>query len=331
MVRLAGDRLKGRSAQLASAAVVEQARALPTSPGVYVFHGRHGHPIYVGKAKDVRRRVHQHLFGAKERRHQEMVSGIRDIEHRPTATELHALLLEDELIKRLRPSYNRKQKKQLTPRFIELTPGPFPALRHARAPESCAGRLYGPYPDVHYVEELLGLVTRSFGLRPCADERLSGPCSQLGPACAGPCVGRVSEAEYARGAAQAEGFLRGETTELLARLGEEVRLHSERLQFEQASGARDRLVFAERYLRYWKFFSDFRERRALVEDAEHTYLFHRGSIAGHWPGRAPSGEELERAFAVELSREPDWVLLDRAAIVRAWVASRSGRRCTFLD
>ncbi|MHB8873452.1 MAG: excinuclease ABC subunit UvrC [Myxococcaceae bacterium] len=281
--------------------LVRKVRGLPEGPGVYLLLGRERLPIYVGKSVNLRRRVREHL------RPGELASGIHDLACISTETELHALLLEDELIKRHRPAHNRRQKKFLLRRYLALdrSAGALRVVDTAQA--SRRSEVFGPYPDEHFAADLLAFVARYFGLRG-----------------APPSTGRV-----ARDVAGAVAFLEGEGEELAARIRGEMNRHSVGLAFELASAARDRLRFAESYLRHQKFFADFTRRSVLVEDLARpggAYLFVRGRLLGHWPATPLAAELLRLAAAGPLPPEPDFALRDRANVVRSWVAARRATR-----
>jgi excinuclease UvrABC nuclease subunit len=236
-----------------------------------------------------------------------MAAGVRDLRFFPTQTELHALLLEDQLIKAHHPPYNRRQKKELRQCYLTLGPG------NAAAPAVTAqprGRwAFGPFRDVHYAGELAALASRYFGLGPATPTRT--PAS--------------------RDRRAAAGFLSGESDEVLHRIRAEVLRHREALAFELAAAARDRLRFCQAFLPAQRFFQDFKHRTMLVEDLARGgrcfFIFVRGSLRHHARGRPPRlCPPLEPGPA-----EPDAHLFDRAALLRAWLsAGAETRRCTVM-
>jgi len=279
---------------------------------VYVFLGREQLPIYVGKSVNVRRRVQQHLSRppSSERHFREMAAGVFDLRSVSTGTELHALVLEDQLIKELRPAYNRRQKKFLNQRYLELSSrGPAGLSVVSQAKGTFGRSVFGPFSDEYYAARLAALTSRYFGLGSRTPAREEPP-EDL-PA--------------------ARAFLTGESAEVLERIRGEVSRHRATLAFELAAAARDRLRFCESFLAHQRFFLDFKHRVLLVEDRARAsrgyFLFVRGRLRHHGR-RRPAPAELRRLGASDGGGPPesDLYLYDRASLVRAWIAARAETR-----
>lgn len=223
-------------------------QGIPQSPGVYRMLDAEGTVLYVGKAKNLRRRVASYFSRSRQlnRRIQLMVSLIADIAITVTRTEGEALLLESNLIKSLQPRFNvllRDDKGY--PHILLTTQDRFPRLTFHRGARPRAGRLFGPYPNVWAVRETLQLLQKVFPLRQCEEavfRNRSRPCLQYQiKRCSGPCVGLVDEASYAADVARTVKFLEGRAPELIDELVAEMEAAAAALEFERAAELRDRI------------------------------------------------------------------------------------------
>ena len=224
-----------------------EARRLPTGPGVYLFRDADGTVLYVGKAASLRKRVASY-FDARPKgsRIMRMVSRIRDIETALTRNEAEALLLENEWIKAHRPRYNvllRDDKSY--PWIVMTTDHDFPRIAFHRGRRQ-KGRTYlGPYPSAWSVRESINLIQKTFRVRNCEDSvyaNRSRPCLQYQiKRCTAPCVGYVSQEEYAAQVDDALLFLRGQSQKVITRLIGRMETASKNLDFEEAAVHRDRI------------------------------------------------------------------------------------------
>lgn len=221
-------------------------RTLTRRPGVYRMIGDGGEVLYVGKAKDLRRRVASYFTRSHNLRIQHLVHRVRGIEVTVTHTEAEALLLENHLIKTLQPRYNVLLKDDKSYPYIFLSDGPFPRLAFHRGARRAAGRYFGPYPSASAVRETLGLLQRVFPVRQCEDSffrNRARPCLQYQiKRCSGPCVGLVTEAEYARDVRDTENFLAGRAGQVVDELAGRMEAAAEGLDFEQAARIRDQIA-----------------------------------------------------------------------------------------
>lgn len=224
---------------------------IPVEPGVYRMLDAAGQVLYVGKAKNLKRRVSSYFGRALNRRLQVMVAQIADIQVTVTRTEGEALLLESDLIKTHRPRFNVLLRDDKSYPFIRLsTEDRFPRLSFYRGPRNDKGRYFGPYPSAWAVRETLQLLQKLFPVRQCRDSfyrSRTRPCLQHQiKRCTAPCVGLVSEEDYAVDVTHSIKFLEGRTDEVIAELGERMERAAEALAFERAAVLRDQIVTLQR-------------------------------------------------------------------------------------
>ncbi|MYL67440.1 excinuclease ABC subunit C [Halorubrum distributum] len=229
-------------------AVRERARDLPTEPGVYQFRAGET-TLYVGKALDLRDRVRSYA-DPRSGRIRGMVERADRIEFAVTDTETQALLLEANLIKRLRPRYNVRLKDDKSYPLVAFSDHDVPRIEVTRDPEAGAVA-YGPFTDVGRVETVVKAVREVYGLRGCSDHKYEGrdrPCLdyEMG-ICSAPCTGEISPEEYAEDVAAARRFFEGETGVLADPLRRRMEAAAEANEFERAANLRDRLEAVEAF------------------------------------------------------------------------------------
>jgi len=222
-------------------------KRLPAKPGVYRMLGADGEVLYVGKAKSLKNRVGQYAQGrAHTNAVYRMIHQTVSLEVIVTATETEALLLETNMIKRLRPRYNVLMRDDKSFPFIAIrTDHPIPALQKHRGAKNFKGKFYGPFASAGAVNRTLNTLQKAFLLRSCSDSTFSGrtrPCMlyQI-KRCSGPCTGLVSETEYAALVKDSVDFLEGRSAALQDRLASEMREAADKLEFEQAARLRNRI------------------------------------------------------------------------------------------
>ena len=222
-------------------------KTLPVRPGVYRMQDAKGDVLYVGKARALRNRVTNYTQVAKlPKRLQRMVAQTRSMTIVTTQTEAEALLLEAQLIKRFRPPYNVLLRDDKSFPFILLREDhPFPQVRKHRGARRTKGQYFGPFASAGSVTSTLNALQKLFLLRSCSDGFFANrqrPCLlyQI-RRCSAPCVGRISEADYAELVADAKLFLAGKSTGVQARLGKQMAEAAEARDFELAAVYRDRL------------------------------------------------------------------------------------------
>ncbi|QIK37739.1 excinuclease ABC subunit UvrC [Caldichromatium japonicum] len=224
----------------------QRLKELPRAPGVYRMLDASGQILYVGKAKDLRRRVASYFGRVQSGRLERLVSQIADIAITLTRTEGEALLLEGQLIKSLKPRFNVLLRDDKSYPYILLTTqDTYPRLAFYRGPRRPDGRLFGPYPSAWAVRETLQTLQRLFPVRQCEDgffRHRTRPCLQyqIGR-CSGPCVGLITPERYAQDVVRTVKFLEGRGEEVIAELVEAMEQASAVLEFERAALYRDRI------------------------------------------------------------------------------------------
>lgn len=223
------------------------AKKLTTRPGVYLYRDAKGKLLYVGKARNLRKRVSSYF----DRQHTDqrlfrMVRQIRKIDTHITRTEGEALLLENEWIKSLRPRFNIKLRDDKSYPWIHLTSDhDFPRAYFHRGARNAEGAYYGPYPNAGATRDTLKIIHRVFKLRMCQDsifDNRSRPCLQYQiKRCTAPCVNFISKQNYAIDVAHAQLLLSGRSSKVRELLMDKMRTASEALEFEQAVILRDQL------------------------------------------------------------------------------------------
>lgn len=227
-------------------------RTVPHRPGVYRMVDAGGGVLYVGKAADLRKRLASYFRTAEPAaKTRAMLGQMRRVEVTVTHTEAEALLLEDHLIKELRPRYNVLLRDDKSYPYIRVTTADeFPRLAFHRGPRRAPGRYFGPYPSAHAVRESLNLLQKVFQVRPCEDgffRNRSRAClqHQIGR-CSAPCVGAITPERYREDVGRALAFLEGRADSVIAELGARMEEAAARLDYEEAARCRDRIASLRR-------------------------------------------------------------------------------------
>lgn len=315
---------------------------LPTRPGVYQHKDAAGTVLYVGKAKNLRARVRSYFQEGRPRdgRLKALVDKIADVEVIVTDTEAEALILENNLIKKLKPRYNVNLKDDKTYPYICIKNERFPRVFPTRRLKKDGSRYFGPYTDVKSMKTVLGTIRSLFKLRTCnlllAPEPIAAgkyqPCLEYHiQKCAAPCVGYQTEESYNETIRQIEKLLNGHTKELIGLLQDEMKRLAGALQFEEAAALRDQVRALEKYAEKQRVVSTdlvdrdvfalavdaeegvacgvlFKVREGKVIGRQHTYL---RRIEGVPPGDLM--QRLLESYYTEATFFPDEVLLSEAA------------------
>ena len=223
-------------------------KTIPESPGVYQHLDADGKVIYVGKARNLQRRVSSYFshYDDKSAKIKMLVRSVRDIRVTVVATEVDALLLENSLIKRYQPRYNSMLKDDKTYPYLCITDEEYPRLLYTRR-HTVKGQYFGPYPDGRILRQLQDIIRQLFQYRTC-DHMGKRPCMkhQIG-LCGAPCAGKQSREEYLATFDNIRRILRGDFGEIVDQLKQQMYSLADQLRFEEAEAVKHKIRQLEEY------------------------------------------------------------------------------------
>ncbi|MCO5232351.1 MAG: excinuclease ABC subunit UvrC [Chitinophagales bacterium] len=239
--------------------IADVVNALPELPGVYRYYDKEGSLLYIGKAKNLKKRVASYFNRdiQQSAKTKLLVKKIADIQHNVVNTERDALLLENALIKQYQPKYNIALKDDKSYPFIKITNEHFPKVFFTRQYIKDGAEYFGPYTSLHYVRELMDLIKQLYPIRSC-DLNLSPKNIQakkyrvclefhIGN-CLGPCEGRQTEEDYLKNIEEIRTILRGKLSVIRQVLKERMEESSKLLQFEEAERWKNKMIFLNDYM-----------------------------------------------------------------------------------
>jgi excinuclease ABC subunit C len=327
---------------------------LPTKPGCYIYKNSDGIVIYVGKAINLRNRVRSyfHASAGHGRRIEQLVEHIADIEWIVVGSELEALILEMNLIKKHRPHYNVRLKDDKRYPYIKVHwADPFPTVTVTRQMTVDGSRYFGPYTSVWAVHQTLDILRRIFPYLTC-DREITGQDERAClyydiKLCTAPCIGRINQAAYRQVISDLCDFLDGRTETIVSRLRGEMEKAAEDLNFERAAALRDQITAITTVVERQKVISsDYVDSDVLAlarsdgDACVQVFFVRGGKLIGRdyflLEGTSETGDaevmsEFIKQFYNQASSVPSQVLLpqevEEANIIRQWLSQRREDNC----
>lgn len=295
---------------------------LPHLPGCYLFKDGEGAVIYVGKAKDLKKRVNSY-FQKKDLdpKTSALVSATRGLDFIVTNSEVEALLLENALIKKHWPKYNVKLKDSSRYASIHLTDEEFPRI-HVSRRRTGDGSFFGPFVSARERDYVFSVLRKTFGLRTCKRLPKRACLRYHMGACSGPCIGKISPERYREKVRWAEAVLKGRTGELIGSLKEEMAALARGEEFERAMELRDEIRALEglqdrQHIERQKRFDE--DVLSWIVEGESVYLMlfkvYRGTLEGKEEFVFPNGDSFLEEFLVQYYSEnepPEELILGEA-------------------
>jgi excinuclease ABC subunit C len=326
---------------------------LPTKPGCYLMKDEHGKIIYVGKAINLRNRVRSYFHGGLEQdsKTYHLVKRIADIEWIVVGSELEALILEMNLIKKYRPRYNIRLKDDKRYPYIKVHwATPFPKVTVTRQMADDGSRYYGPYTSVWAVHQTLNVLRRIFPYLTC-NRDITGKDKRACiyydiKLCTAPCIGAIDQKGYRQVIDDLCRFLEGHTEPILGRLQEDMEEASEELNYEKAATIRDQINAIHKVVEHQKVVTNkqmdsdvIAMARANGEACVQIFFIRRGKLIGReyfiLEGTEDEADseivsQFITQFYAEAANVPSQVLLpkeiEEANIIRQWLETRRNER-----
>jgi len=355
MVETTDNLKKGIDVRPSVLSLAEKLDSLPTEPGVYQFKNAEGKVIYVGKAQNLRSRVRQYFqkSRAADPKLDAMIEKVVDVEWIVTGSEVEALILEANLIKKLKPRYNVVLKDDKSYPYIVITNEPFPRVYVTRRLVRDGSRYFGPYADVKTMRFALKTVRDIFMIRSCNYD-LTEESIKKGKfkvcldyhikKCEGPCEGLVSQEHYRTMIDHVANVLRGKTESVVKALEQEMQRYADAMRFEEAARMRDRIRALQVYTQKQRVVDVRMVDRDILavatkdDDAagvifrvrEGKLVGSRQFFMGNVEGKSEEElvENLLERYYLEEDDLPAEILLpvelSSGELLRSWLASRKG-------
>jgi len=341
--------------------IEEKIKNIPAKPGCYLFHDKEGRIIYIGKAGALRNRVRSYFQKSRpfHPKLQALVKRIADLEWIVTDSEVEALILENNLIKKHQPRYNIDLKDDKSYPYIRITGEDFPQVYITRKIIRDGSEYFGPYTQVKNVRHILKTLKTIFTVRSCKF-RLSPQVIRkkkvalcldyyIGK-CRGPCQGLQSKEDYNAEIDRVRRFLKGRTSGLLKELQQKMQQHSVNLKFEEAAHLRDKIAALENYRNAQKVVqNDFKDRDLIAVAKEENdacavvFKIREGKVIGRmhyylqqseWRSVAEIAETvIQRTYAAAADWPQEIFLQERFegyAAAEKWLSAASGRKVALI-
>jgi excinuclease ABC subunit C len=325
---------------------------LPSKPGCYLMKNAEGKIIYVGKALSLKNRVRSyfHADAGHDHKTRRLVREITEIEWIVVGSELEALILEMNLIKKHRPRYNVRMKDDKRYPYIKIHwQDPFPKVTVTRLMQEDGARYFGPYTSAWAVYQTLDVLRRVFPYLTC-DREITGrdprPCLYYDiRLCLGPCIGAVDQAQYRQMIGDLQEFLNGHSEPVLARVQADMQQAAEALNFERAAALRDKIKALQSIVERQKvvFSADYKDSDVLAlaradnEACVQIFFIRGGKLIGReyfiLEGTEDTADadvmaQFVKQFYTEAASIPQQVMLpeeiEEAKIIQEWMRSRRG-------
>lgn len=308
---------------MANNELLKKLSLVPPKPGVYILKDEKGNYIYIGKARDLSRRLRFYFQErAVDPKTESLKKRISDFEYIVTNSEVDALLLEAQLVKKYQPKYNIMLKDDKRFPYIKFTNHPFPRLTVVRD-RNDDGEYFGPYPAAHAMRKTIRILRALFPVRTCPDSVFKKGRVCLAyhiKRCSGPCAGKISKEDYQKLVEEAKKFLRGDVEHVLDELRKKMEEAASKLEFERAAFFRDRLLAVEKVVQRQEIVLPSNSNFDVigyhqVENLSYVYVLEvrEGKVKGHrgyfweWKkGRGVSAQEVVRSYilnSIERVRE----------------------------
>ena len=339
--------------------IQEHLKKLPSEPGVYLMNDKYDHIIYVGKAISLKNRVRQYFQSSKNHtsKVKSMVKNIYKFEYIITDSELEALILECNLIKRYRPKYNVVLRDDKTYPYIKVTTNEdYPRILKVRRVLKDKAKYFGPYTNITAVNDTLELISSTYPIRSCkididkAIKNKTRPCLNLHiNKCLGPCTGNVSKEEYGKMIEEIIMCLSGKEEKLMELLKEKMNESSMNFRFEEAAVYRDKIKSLEEMIQKQKIdatVSDLNQdvvamARAHNEACVQVFFIRNGKIVGREHFILEGVMDSPRAsilssFVKQFYNEQEYIPkeliiedeIEDSSILEEWLSSKKGQKVT---